>query len=59
MYLRFIGKHGSMGLCNGKVYKVAVKTWLDYIWVVMPKSFGVWGCPYSSPQSFAANWERP
>ena len=64
MYLRFIGADGSMGLDHGKVYNVNVKTKNDYIWVTMPRFefrhmvFGVWKCPYSSPQSFSANWEK-
>lgn len=65
MWLKFIGANGSMGLTNGEVYDVKVKTKKDYIWVTMSgfelrdKVWGVWECPYSSPQSFAANWAKP
>ena len=64
MYLRFIGSDGSMRLSHGKVYNVNLKTKGNYIWVTMPvfefrhNVFGMWKCPYSSPQSFAANWEK-
>lgn len=64
MFLRFIGANGSMGLTYGEVYEVRIKTKNDYIWVIIPmfqfrdKVFGKWECPYSSPQSFAANWEK-
>ena len=64
MYLRFIGANGSMRLRHGKVYKVSVKTKDGYIWVIIPgfefrdRVFKVWKCPYSSPQSFANNWEK-
>ena len=63
MYLRFIGANGSMGLIHGKIYDVNVKTKNNYIWVTIPgfelrdRVFGKWECPYSSPQSFSANWE--
>ena len=63
MYLRFIGANGSMGLTHGEEQEVRIKTKNDYIWVMIPmfelrhKVFGKWECPYSSPQSFAANWE--
>jgi hypothetical protein len=52
MYLKFVGKDGSMGLTHGKVYNVKIESDRRYIWVY-------WGdkrCPYSSPQSFADNW---
>lgn len=55
MHLKFIGKDGSMGLEHGKVYNVDIIDKHSCIWVK-------WGynkeCPYDSPQSFAANWER-
>ena len=65
MYLKFIGADGSMRLNRGRIYNVRVKTHGDYIWVIIPsfefreKVFGVWKCPYSSPQTFSANWEKP
>lgn len=65
MYLRFIGANGSMRLNHGAVYDVKVKTKNNNIWVKIPmfefreKVLGVWECPYSSPQSFSANWEKP
>ena len=56
MYLKYIGKNGSMGLTNGKVYKVDVISKDHFIWVQ-------WGfckvCPYESPESFANNWSKP
>lgn len=64
MRLRFIGTNGSMGLANGKVYEVQVNSDENYIWVVIPdfefreKTFEIWKCPYSSPDSFAANWGK-
>lgn len=64
MRLRFIGANGSMGLTNGKVYEVQVNSVENYIWTVIldfefsEKTFGTWKCPYSSPESFAANWEN-
>lgn len=63
MYLKFIGANGSMGLIHGRTYNVKIKTKNEYIWVIIPRFefrpfvFGTWRCPYSSPQSFAANWE--
>ena len=58
MYLKFVGKDKSMGLSHGKTYNVRVKTKNNYIWVEIPNIlFGSWKCPYSSPQSFAANWQ--
>lgn len=63
MRLKFIGKSNSMGLIHDKVYYVEIKTKRDYIWVIIPGFrhgvFGVWKCPYSSPQSFAENWSKP
>lgn len=64
MRLRFIGANGSMGLANGKAYEVQVNSDGNYIWVAIPdfelreKTFGTWRCPYSSPESFAANWGK-
>ena len=64
MYLKFIGANCSMGLTRGEVYEVKIKIKDEYIWVIIPafelrhKVFGKWKCPYSSPQSFASNWEK-
>ena len=58
MYLKFVGEDKSMGLSYGRVYDVRVKSKNNYIWVEIPNVlFGAWRCPYSSPQSFAANWQ--
>lgn len=55
MWLKFIGKDGSMGLRHGKTYSVRVYSSQGYIWADW-----CWkACPYSSPQAFAANWTRP
>ena len=60
MILKFIGKDGSMGLKHGKNYMVSIHTSLDgkYICVQWQGKDKPCVCPYSSPQSFAANWER-
>lgn len=52
MYLRFIGTDGSMGLKFGKVYRVRVTSDNRYIYVQWDNG----RCPYSSPQTLAANW---
>lgn len=60
MLLRFIGKDGSMGLRHGRNYKVTIGTSLDnrYITVKWQGKNKPCVCLYSSPQSFAANWEH-
>lgn len=59
MILRFIGKDGSLGLRHGKRYVVSIKTWCGYICVYWTDEYGrIRKCPYSSPQSFADNWEK-
>ena len=64
MYLRFIGANGSLKLTHGEVYNVKVKTKDEHIVVMIPNFehrhmiFGTWKCLYSSPQSFAENWEK-
>ena len=58
MYLKFIGENGSMGLMHGRVYdveKIASKNGFIIVYV----GFCGPSCPYSSPQSFAANWTKP
>lgn len=58
MKLRFIGTDGSMGLRNGHVYKVNVRSSGKYIIVFIEKNFlHRMECPYGSPQAFAKNWE--
>ena len=59
MLLRFIGRNGSMGLTHGKNYNVSIRNSNDnrYIYVEWMNKNEKYGCPYSSPQSFAANWE--
>ena len=51
--LRFIGKDNSMGLRKGSIYDVWLSSESNYIWVQWNE--GV--CPYTSPKSFAMNWE--
>lgn len=57
MYLKFVGKDGSMGLTYGKVYKVKIESDSQYIWVYWGNKWSNKCCPYSSPQSFADNWK--
>ena len=57
MYMRFIGKNGSMGLKHGKVYKTKISTEGNLIFVNCSDGWSGCFCPYSSPQSLAANWE--
>ena len=58
MRLKFVGKDGSLRLTRGKIYEVELSSTAGHIWVH-------WGhesfekCPYSTPQSFAANWVKP
>ena len=64
MYLKFIGTDGSMGLKHGDIYDVYIETVCRFsgqiLWtrIYTNGSFYI-GCPYSSPQSFSANWESP
>ncbi len=55
MYMKFIGKDGSMGLKHGKTYSVRIESRYPYIWVV-------WGagkaCPYDSMYGLRANWKE-
>ena len=57
MYLKFIGASGSMGFVHGRVYDVEIANENGFIYVYV-KYRGP-SCPYSSPQSFAANWTKP
>lgn len=64
MKLKFIGADGSMGLRHGEVYDVEIKTGGEFIRVLIPgfrfaeNHLGTWSCPYSSPTTLAANWEK-
>lgn len=59
MILRFIGKDGSMGLRHGVRYRTSIKSEGIYIIVTWTNRYGnKRSCPYSSPQSFAENWEK-
>lgn len=59
MWLRFIGKDGSMGLTHGTVYHCTIKTMGGYIWVrwndkdIKDPSF-----PYKSFKEFLSEWEE-
>ena len=57
MLLKFIGTDGSMGLKHVKVYDVKVYDGGVWLWVRWSTPFGCKECPYSSPATFAANWE--
>ena len=64
MKLRFIGKDGSMGLANGKVYTCDIKSIGDIVYVdwystFMDEMFLDQGfCPYSSLAKALENWEE-
>ena len=51
--LRFIGTDKSMGLRKGNIYNVRLSSASNHIWVHWNKGI----CPYTSPESFAMNWE--
>ena len=53
MKLKFVGKDGSMGLTHGNIYDVQITATHKNIWVFWDSN----GCPYSSPQNLAKNWE--
>ena len=60
MILKFIGADNSLGLKNGRTYDVNVRSVDRYIVVSIASGwFDDLTCPYSSPQSFAANWRCP
>lgn len=61
MNLKYIGQHGSMGLCYGQVYEVSIYTDDAIIVQVFdqPTAKLIATIPYSSPQVLAANWEKP
>lgn len=58
MRLKFIGTNGSLGLKHGETYKIELKTGETYILAYIYNGTNIIPCPYSSPQTFAANWER-
>lgn len=59
MILTFVGKDGSMNLKHGKKYNVEIKSGHKVICVYWKDMFGrQCVCPYSSPQTFAANWTK-
>lgn len=67
MYFRFIGKDGSMGLKYNNIYELtSINSDDKYIYVRWNRKVkrGLTNrienicCPYSSYESFAANWVR-
>ena len=54
MYLKFIGADGFMGLQFGRNYQVKITSDGTFIWVQWDGG----RCPYSSPQTLAANWKK-
>lgn len=54
IFLRFIGRDGSMGLRKGKVYQVSIRTFNGFIWVY----WGDQACPYSSFKKLLENWKE-
>ena len=59
MNLKYIGEHGAMGLCYGQVYEVSIYTDDAIIASVHHNNKLIATIPYSSPQTLAANWEKP
>lgn len=58
MNLKYIGEHGSMSLCYGQVYEVAIHANGAIIVTVFHNHKRIATIPYSSPQTLAANWEK-
>lgn len=57
MKLKFIGADYSMGLRNGKIYNVHIKSSSCHIIIFVEKNlFHGIECPYDTPQAFAKNW---
>lgn len=50
---KFIGKDGSMGFVNGRVYSIEICTFDGMIWV----KWGCVICPYTSLKTLTQNWE--
>lgn len=58
----FTGEDGSMGLRNGRVYMIEVKsypqnTWAYIVQWVDPNTNKVNWCPYSSESALHKNWK--
>ena len=61
-YAIFTGEDGSMGLRNGRVYIIELKSYPNHIWPyvvrwVDPTTNKGKGCPYSSESAFHKNWK--
>lgn len=54
MMLRFIGEDGSMGLRNGRTYRLVIYPWAAGLRIHAPVV-----CPYESQASFWRNWQIP
>ena len=54
IYAKFIGRDGSMGLRNGRIYKIKIT--IEQEMVIVKCRYG-WRCPYSSVVAFLNNWE--
>lgn len=56
----FIGKNGSMALRTGKIYEIEMSTrpsgQID-VWWKTPRSKDWHYCPYTSADTFQANWD--
>ena len=54
---RFTGTDGSLGYRTGNRYRLSItlvtQNGVQHIWVTFP-----FQCPYSSTESFYANWEK-
>lgn len=56
MLLKFIGKDGSIGFKHGQQYDINITNSDKHIIVLYsPKGLSI---PYSTPKSFAANWQK-
>lgn len=56
----FIGKNGSMGLRQLRIYRLHVYKRLDGGVLATRTFLGIefWSCPYDSMELFEANWQR-
>lgn len=59
MNLKYIGQHGSMGLCYGQIYEVSIYTDDAIMVSVHHENTLIATIPYSSPQTLADHWEKP
>lgn len=58
IFLRFIGKDGSMGLKHGKTYRCKVYTYEGLICVSWKRKWlADEMCPYRSLEALTDNWE--